>query len=341
MKLALFAFLIALSASAQTAPPTGRLGPDFLKGLEVDPATEKRLRDEALAAQAARDRQRADIAAQAREAARVARLAQQAAQEEPVRLAMRAQKAVTAQPATKSDCPGYRVFDFSQAAPAYASEKFSGPGGQGNPIVTYADYRPIVPNATHEIRPTIVVQAGSGWDAKEVTDALAKVAQMYGQCGIRLGRVSVVQATLPYGISVINENNERYTAHHMPEGAPKPWLFFVNHRADNPSQDGGGKSMAYTSDSSHDNVIKGTAWMARDSLTSSNGKRNGYTPELIVGHELAHLMTDGGHQTGERRPDGTNDPKNILADDGHDITGKITARECAQMKANTSLIHKL
>jgi hypothetical protein len=327
MKLSLFVFLFALTSSAQT----GRLGPDFLKGLETDPVVEKHLRDEAISAQRQRDTDRAQATAYARDAQRIADLALATERQEPVRLAVRAQAAVTAQPTSHPDCPGYKVFRFDQAAPVYGEHKFMGPNGSGNPVVTAVDYRSSVPNATHEINPTVVIQANSGWSVQDVTDSIEKVSKIYAQCGIRIGRMSVIHATLPYSISVIDEMTEHYTAHRMPEGAPKPWLFFVNHRADNPGQDGGGKSMAYTSDSSRDNVIKGSAWMAHDSLYSANGKRNGYTPELVIGHELAHLMTDGDHQSGA---------PNILADNGNNIVGKITPQECAQMKANSSLIHR-
>jgi hypothetical protein len=301
MKLSLFVLLIALSASAQT----GRLGPDFLKGL-----------DDGAARESARD-------SSAREAAdRAART---------VNLVLKAQ----AQASMRPSCPGYVVHDYSAAAPNFLSAALT------NPIVTAVDFRPSVPSAEYEFTPTVMIDTKSGWSAEDVSDALAKVSKIYSQCGIRIGSATIVSATYTDKLRPIDEHSESYMAYHMPRSAPKPWLFFIDHRANNEFKNGAGKSIAQTSDSTRATLLGGTGFMkasafiAKDSLVNADGRRNVYTPELVIGHELAHILTDGDHQPGEN-----GDPKNILADDGKDINGKITLQECAQMRQSPN-VHKL
>jgi hypothetical protein len=122
-------------------------------------------------------------------------------------------------------------------------------------------------------------------------------------------------------------------AAHMPESAPKPWLFFIDHRANNEFKAGAGKSIAQTTDSTRPNALgstrfmRGSGFVAKDSLYDANGKRNGYTPERVIGHELAHILTDGDHQPGEN-----GDPNHLLAGEGGNINDHITAAVCAQMR---------
>lgn len=294
MKLTLFTLLIALSASAQTVRPTSRLGPDFLKGLETDMTAEQVRREDARRA---------------------------------VELAVRTQKTVSA-----PSCPPYVVHDYSAARANFAYAYFP------DPEVSAVDFRPGVPRAEFEFKPTVVIDRKSGWSTKEVTDALAKVSKIYAQCGIRIGAATVVSGTYSDKLRPIDSQNEAFMAYHVPPSAPKPWLFLIDHRANNEFKNGAGTSVAQTTDSTRSTFTGGTkfmrasAFIAKDSLYSANGQRNGYTAELVIGHELAHILTDGDHQTGEN-----GDPRNLLASDGKNINDKITAVECEQMKRSPYL----
>ena len=358
MKLSLFVFLISFSAFAQT----DRIGADFLDSIKAekpakpkpaakptavstskaDTRTDAEIEAEA---KAERERRRPEAVATAKEAKRVADLVKAAmppvppappAPNPPAPLenpAARVVQLVTrAQAAVKLSCNSYVSHDYSAAAPNFESVALSAP------IVTAVDFRPSVPSAAYEFNPTIVIDTKSGWSVKDVSDTLAKASKIYAQCGIRIGAATVVSGTYSDRLRPIDSNSEAYMAAHMPQSAPKPWLFFIDHRQNNEFKDGGGKSFAQTSDSTRATFLggrrfmNGSAFIAKDSLVDSSGKRNGYTPEIVVAHELAHILTDGDHQPGEK-----GDPRNLLANDGKFVTSKITANECAQMRQSPNV----
>lgn len=333
MKLALFVLIVSattqvLAQTKRDSDPIGRI----IDGLQADAKREEfksrfdQVFGKISTEQAQADRERATVESNARahEAQIAAANAAQVARE-----VMAASAQAPAQPL--SNCP-YSSRPDNEDQSYFSEKKFTGPNGAGSPLVSSVDYRAIAPKATHEFNPTVVIQSGSGWSTKQVTDTLAKTSQIYAQCGIRIGHATVVYATLPFNISDINSVTEMYTAHKMPASSSKPWLFFVNRRTDNPSQDGGGKSMAYTSGTA-DSTTEGSAWIAHDSLGTKE-RPSGYAshPELVIGHELAHLLTDGDHQ--DREP-------NLLSSSGDKMTPHLTPEECAQMKSNSSLVHKL
>ncbi len=236
------------------------------------------------------------------------------------------QAVVQSQEAVKGKCD-YRTVPFDDASSAFRSNIFS------NPQAKAVDFRPVVPQAQYEFKLTVMIDKTSGWTEQEVNDSIAKMSKIYAQCGIRVGAATVVTGDYRPTLKPYDDNSQAAMAHQMPN-AVKPWLFLIDHRQQSEFNGGAGTSAAFTTESTGNSFIggnrfmKGAAFIAKDSVVS-RGKPTGYTTELVIGHELAHILTDGDHQAGEN-----GDPKHLLADNGRSINGKITAQECAQMRAS-------
>lgn len=236
-------------------------------------------------------------------------------------------------PPCPKDVPQYTSQPYNEDGDYFAEKGFD------QPVVSKLDLSKIAgPKATHKMNLTVMIQRGAGWKAVDVDATLAKTARIYAQCGVRIDRVTVVEAGFPKtSTEQIDEDHAHYVAYHMPtqlsDGAPKPWVFFVKQRSDNTAKDHGGTSISYT-DKAY-NELNGTAWIARDSLETldpetKKPKLNGFGdhPELVVGHELAHILTSGDHVKG---------PDNLLSDRPTGVNGKILPEQCSQILASQYL----
>jgi hypothetical protein len=179
---------------------------------------------------------------------------------------------------------------------------------------------------THQFSLTAVIYRDAGWSADEVESHIKRTAHIYAQCGIAISSATLVLADSPNGwididgqTSGPNGNTERMAQ--MIPGRDRPVAFYVR------SCRGGQTAFAnpvFYSEKGAPGV--NTVWITLDVITPAYLKLRdpSYVPDA---HELAHLLTNGGHVDDDS-------VRNVLSDYIDLVNDRFTPDQCARMKSS-------
>ena len=140
---------------------------------------------------------------------------------------------------------------------------------------------------THELRPTLVVLEGSGWQLDKIREAAAKASQILGQCGVVIPEFTVRVVEAPERMKIFRND---WSTELVSELSPAtPAVFFVKDTLQEISFDA---EAIGRSNSRRRRQLADTVWMmagARDL-------------DIGLAHELYHAVAD----SGQHDPDPTN-----------------------------------
>ena len=159
---------------------------------------------------------------------------------------------------------------------------------------------------------------GSGWDKQNIKKTISKVAEVYLQCGIKIGSAKYVEADAPYGLIDFSKKEFHHyaLAFELPL-SERPVIFFAKSNLEE-------KSAFANSNRLEDPPVSNTVFI----LSKVNSKEykekrpEDYSP---TAHELAHLFCDCPH----------NDIKepNILSKYYDVRDNSISKEQCATFKS--------
>jgi hypothetical protein len=150
--------------------------------------------------------------------------------------------------------------------------------------------------------------AGS-WNAPTIHSAIRNSARILAQCGVRISKAELVRIDAP----------ERYRVFHVPESRElaralslsKPTIYFVAGTRQRPAFDaeaiGRGNSGARPE-------LRDTVWVAR-------GARD---LDLVLAHELAHVLMDSGEHSEESG--------NLMREDTAPQNTHLTQAQCTRLR---------
>jgi len=140
---------------------------------------------------------------------------------------------------------------------------------------------------THELRPTLVVLEGTGWQLDKIREAAAKASQILGQCGVVIPEFTVRVVEAPERMKIFRND---WSTELVSELSPAtPAVFFVKDTLQEISFDA---EAIGRSNSRRRRQLADTVWMmagARDL-------------DIGLAHELYHAVAD----SGQHDPDPTN-----------------------------------
>lgn len=158
-----------------------------------------------------------------------------------------------------------------------------------------------------------VIFPGAGWEVPAVEAIFRETAVILGQCGVRLGRVTVLHV----------EAHPRYHFYFTPvsrelariSGFPRPTAYFVRDSLNRPAYDA---EAVGRSNSRFRPELTNTVWMAL-------GARD---PGIAMAHELVHLLADSGEHSD--RPD------NLMRAETMPGNTRLEAAQCSQVVSKGS-----
>ena len=174
---------------------------------------------------------------------------------------------------------------------------------------------------THSFDLTLVMLRGTGWSKKVVLQRLKKLADIYAQCGVRLGQVKFVEAGAPGGL--MDFGNPGCGDVEIAQKVPptfRPVLFYFRSIP---------KYNAYawpesTGDEDVSEALKNTAWfsLSVDMKLNTKIRHPKYVSEA---HELGHILLDSlAHaRVGEA---------NLMAESYEYENDHLTADQCGKIK---------
>jgi hypothetical protein len=153
-----------------------------------------------------------------------------------------------------------------------------------------------------------VIFSGSGWGASAVGAIFREAAVILAQCGVRLGRVTLLHV----------EAHPRYHFYFTPVSRelartadfPRPTVYFVRDSLNRPAFDA---EAVGRSNSRSRPELTNTVWMAL-------GARD---PGIAMAHELVHLLADSGEHSGL--------PDNLMRAETTPGNIRLEATQCARL----------
>lgn len=212
-----------------------------------------------------------------------------------------------------------------------SEEKRWADAGFGKPEIDWIDSGRFYPDSnqsfTHRLDITLVMFRGTGWRKKVVFKRLQKVADIYGRCGLRLGRIKLVIADAPGGMIDFVRPGYRDVeiAQKVPSTA-KPIFFYFRSIPEL-------NAHAWVQTQQDDEIpqaIRNTAWFSLSVTLKLNIKLRhpGYVSEA---HELGHILLD----TLEHVPDGV---ENLMAGDYEYVNDRLNPQQCEKIKSHPLVI---
>jgi hypothetical protein len=176
---------------------------------------------------------------------------------------------------------------------------------------------------THEFSPSLVMFRNTGWNEDILKSSFSRVAEIYRQCGIRLGSAKLVMVNAPNSWLDLDGDRDTKIAAMTPEQTDRPILYFLR------SEIGAGRTAyAYRLGIEGYTPLLDTVWITNDINTASYKKLRDpkYSP---IAHELAHILGDRSHIEG--------DEKNILGNSPETVNDQITKEQCDAFKRHPSM----
>lgn len=191
---------------------------------------------------------------------------------------------------------------FGSAAPAWSGDSISLLGRREVALERGAA------TPSHHLQLTLAY-FGDSWTPTAIEVALGEGARILGQCGVAIAKVELALIAAP----------ARYRDFHTPEsrelaralGLPKPTVYFVGGTRQRPAFEaeaiGRGNS--------------GTRPELRDTVWITRGARD---LEIVLAHELAHVLMDSGAHSDE--------PDNLMREDTAPRNRRLSAAQCARLR---------
>lgn len=163
--------------------------------------------------------------------------------------------------------------------------------------------------ATHELALTVAYFPAAGWQRDTLLAAVKAATQVLGQCGVRLATVELVALDADRYFQDFSTPASRELARRVP--LRRPTLYFVADTLQQPAFEaeaiGRGNSRTRPE-------LADTVWVTR-------GARD---LELVVAHELAHVLMDSGaHSTL---------PRNLMRENTAPGNVELDAAQCARLQ---------
>jgi hypothetical protein len=192
--------------------------------------------------------------------------------------------------------------------------------GFGNPSISSLDLEwPESATFTHEISFTMVQFRKAGWTEGEIKRRYLRVAQIYSQCGIKVGKSKLVTVDAPNGWLDTDYNIEKrdQKISKMVPPTQKPILFYVRSNLQ------GQSAYAWQQSKGVGPAMTDTVWMTAAVHAPAYKKLCSplYNEDA---HELGHIYGNCEHTE-----DGS---QNFLANDPALLNDKILPEQCENMK---------
>ncbi len=176
---------------------------------------------------------------------------------------------------------------------------------------------------THKFDLTVVMFRETCWKKKVILKRLKKVADIYAQFGIKIGKIKFVTAGAPGGMIDFSRPGYRdqKIAQRVPP-TPRPILFYFRSIP---------KLNAYAWVERIDNeeipdAIKNTAWFSL-SVAMLLNKKIRHPNYISEAHELGHILLDSLEHT----PEGV---ENLMSDNYDHVNGQLTEEQCKKIKSH-------
>ncbi len=148
-----------------------------------------------------------------------------------------------------------------------------------------------------------------GWSPEEIHAAVRKGARILAQCGVTLAEAELVLIAAPKRFRDFHTPASRELAREL--GLPKPTIYFVADTRQQPAFEaeavGRGNS--------------GTRPELRDTVWITRGARD---LEIVLAHELAHVLMDSGAHAEE--------PENLMRVDTTPRNTRLTEAQCTRLR---------
>ena len=164
------------------------------------------------------------------------------------------------------------------------------------------------PSFTHELRPTLVVLEGAGWQMESIREATIQAKAVLAQCGVAIAEVTVRVVEGPEHMKIFRND---WSTELVSELAPtKPAVFFVKDTLQEIAFDA---EAIGRSNSRKRRQLADTVWMMAGARDTGLG----------LAHELYHSLADSGqHDT---------DPMNLMYEDTSGTNTTLRASQCLRL----------
>jgi hypothetical protein len=176
---------------------------------------------------------------------------------------------------------------------------------------------------THQFNLTVVIFRHTEWTKKVVLRRLKRVADIYAQCGIKLGTVKLVVTGAPQGMIDFHKpgHRDQKIAQLVPP-TPKPILFYFRSIP---------KLNAYAWIQNTDNdeipeAIKNTAWFSL-SVTMKLNKKIRHSKYISEAHELGHIFLNSLEHSPKHA-------MNLMSDSHDHVNDQLTEDQCWRIKSH-------
>jgi hypothetical protein len=162
--------------------------------------------------------------------------------------------------------------------------------------------------STHELRPTLVILEGTGWQMGTIREAMAKTAPILAQCGIVIPEITVRVVEGPERVK--NFRND-WSTELVSELAPdRPAVFFVKDTLQEIPFDA---EAIGRSNSRKRRQLADTVWMTAAAQDSG----------ISLAHELYHVLADSGQHD--------SDPMNLMHERSNGTNTALRASQCLRL----------
>ncbi len=166
----------------------------------------------------------------------------------------------------------------------------------------------VVSGSTHQLRPTLVILEGTGWQIGAIREAMAKAAPILAQCGIVIPQITVRVVEGPERVK--NFRND-WSAELVSELAPeRPAVFFVRDTLQEIPFDA---EAIGRSNSRKRRQLADTVWMTAVAQDI----------DISLAHELYHVVADSGQHD--------SDPMNLMHERSNGTNTTLRASQCLRV----------
>jgi hypothetical protein len=165
-----------------------------------------------------------------------------------------------------------------------------------------------------QLRLTLALLEGAGWDAAPIEAALRQSAGILAQCGIALARAELVRIRAPARFRDFHVPASRELARAL--ALEKPTVYFVADTRQRPAFDA--EAIGWSNGRSRPELID-TVWITRAILDLGD-------VGVTVAHELAHILMDSGEHSIE--------PGNLMNEDTAPGNTRLSADQCNRLNSN-------